>query len=283
MEYFGLYRGYVVDNDDSEEADKYLGRIKVSVPEVYGDQPDSSDLPWAWPCNPIFGGGVYNTATGGIDNQANEDNTTKIGNGIVAIPRIGATVWIQFEHGDPQFPIYMGTWIGKQGEMPQASKSESTYGVKYPDIFLIQTPWGGNMYIRAVSNKMLELSFSDMHIQMKAETSSGANDGELKIWTDSTNIKLQSTTGAITLTGKTVSVLSENNMTVRAGRFKVNAVTGETEVDTIGSMVVEATQNMKVYGWLKNLISSSKVGEIQGRAPKASGFDKHPTNGVVTP
>jgi len=202
---------------------------------------------------------------------------------MVAIPSIGATVWIQFEQGDPQFPVYMGTWIGNQQELPQAAKTDSTTGTQYPKIFVIKMPWAKDMYLRAVSDKIFELNFGDMNIRMKGESSSGAADGKMSLTSVTSDIEINTSQGNVKLHGKTVEVLSDNNMTVRAGTFKTNSVTGEREVDIVGSMVVEASENQKLFGWKKNIVSASKYGEIQGGAPKSSGFEKHPKDGVIVP
>lgn len=40
--YYGIYGGFVSDNEDPE----FLGRLKVKVPQIYGEEvPDY----WAWP------------------------------------------------------------------------------------------------------------------------------------------------------------------------------------------------------------------------------------------
>lgn len=76
--FFGKYRGKVETNLDPLG----LGRVQVSVPDVMGD----GTLAWAMPCLPGAGPGV----------------------GIFAIPPSGANVWVEFERGDPDFPIFSG-------------------------------------------------------------------------------------------------------------------------------------------------------------------------------
>jgi uncharacterized protein involved in type VI secretion and phage assembly len=88
--FYGKYRGKVVDNRDP----LMIGRIKAKVEDVLGDQESG----WAMPCAP-FGG----------------DKT-----GFFAIPTVGAGVWIEFEHGDPDRPIWSGCWWGSVAEMPPA-------------------------------------------------------------------------------------------------------------------------------------------------------------------
>lgn len=76
--FFGKYRGTVANPADPQG----MGRIQVIVPSVLGD----GRLAWAMPCLPGAGPGV----------------------GLYAIPPIGAKVWVEFEAGDPDYPIWSG-------------------------------------------------------------------------------------------------------------------------------------------------------------------------------
>jgi uncharacterized protein involved in type VI secretion and phage assembly len=87
-QFFGKYRGVVTDIQDP----LMTMRIKASVPDVYGDGTSG----WAMPCAPFGGSQV----------------------GLFALPTVGAGVWIEFEHGDPDYPIWSGCWWGGQSEMP---------------------------------------------------------------------------------------------------------------------------------------------------------------------
>jgi hypothetical protein len=89
--FYGKYRGIVRDTDDPER----VGRLRAQVPAVLGD----ADSPWALPCTPYAGPGE----------------------GLYAIPPVGAAVWIEFEGGDPSRPIWSGGWWG-QGERPQTEQ-----------------------------------------------------------------------------------------------------------------------------------------------------------------
>lgn len=86
--FYGKYRGIVTDINDP----LMIGRIKATVPDVMGDQESG----WAMPCAP-FGG----------------EQT-----GFFVLPKVGAGVWIEFEHGDPDYPIWAGCWWGSVAEMP---------------------------------------------------------------------------------------------------------------------------------------------------------------------
>jgi hypothetical protein len=97
--YYGKYRGFVVDNADPEN----LGRLKVKVPSVLGNEVVSG---WAMPCSPY----------GGDANQ-----------GFLFIPEVGAGVWVEFEEGDLEFPIWVGTFWSKPGgdsELPKPNNAD---------------------------------------------------------------------------------------------------------------------------------------------------------------
>lgn len=88
MEFWGKYRGTVAANKDPLN----LGRIQVSVPAVFGDEKNS----WAMPCSPYAGKDV----------------------GLFMIPPLKANVWVEFEAGDPDYPIWSGCFWGDQ-ELPK--------------------------------------------------------------------------------------------------------------------------------------------------------------------
>ena len=85
--FLSKYRGTVENNVDPMQ----LGRIQVNVPSVLGE----GRMSWAMPCVPYAGSGV----------------------GFFAIPPVGANVWIEFEGGDPDYPIWSGCFWGV-GEVP---------------------------------------------------------------------------------------------------------------------------------------------------------------------
>ncbi|WP_395675196.1 phage baseplate assembly protein V [Inquilinus sp.] len=86
-EFFGKYRGSVVDNLDPLE----LGRLQVMVPLVLG----TARTAWAMPCVPYAGPGV----------------------GWYVLPPVGASLWVEFEGGDPEYPIWTGCYW-TEGQVP---------------------------------------------------------------------------------------------------------------------------------------------------------------------
>ena len=86
--FWGKYRATVVNNIDPMQ----LGRILVTVPDVQGLIPSS----WAMPCVPIAGkqSGTY------------------------VVPQVGSGVWVEFEQGDPDYPVWVGCYWGSAAEVP---------------------------------------------------------------------------------------------------------------------------------------------------------------------
>jgi uncharacterized protein involved in type VI secretion and phage assembly len=86
--FWGKYRATVLNNIDPLQ----IGRILVTVPDVQGIIPSS----WAMPCVPIAGKQM----------------------GTYVVPQIGAGVWVEFEQGDPDYPVWVGGYWGSAAEVP---------------------------------------------------------------------------------------------------------------------------------------------------------------------
>ena len=86
--FYGKYRGTVINNIDPMQR----GRIMAMVPDVSALLPTS----WAMPCVPIAGKQM----------------------GTYFVPQIGAGVWIEFEQGNPDYPIWVGGFWGTPAEVP---------------------------------------------------------------------------------------------------------------------------------------------------------------------
>lgn len=86
--YYGKYRGTVVNNVDVEGT----GRLQVLVPAI-------SPVPlinWAMMCTPV----------GGLQH------------GMFAVPPLKAGVWVEFEAGNPDYPVWTGCFYGASFETP---------------------------------------------------------------------------------------------------------------------------------------------------------------------
>lgn len=93
-----VYRAIVTNVDDPQGR----LRIKMKVPQELGD----TETGWAWPALPI---------------------------GLKQVPLAQTPVWAMFEGGDPQYPIYIGSWL-PAGQLLGAEVGDFTIGVlKYAD------------------------------------------------------------------------------------------------------------------------------------------------------
>jgi len=162
LKYYGKYRGTVLNNLDPE----FTGRLQVQVPDVTALLPTS----WALPCVPLAG-------------------PTGPPMGVYMVPPIQAGVWVEFEHGDVDKPIWSGCRWGTSADPPPLAKA----GLPISPPIVLQTA-GQNT-----------LSISDLPgptggILIKSMT--GAS-----ITVNETGIIIQNGQGAsIMLTGPTVTV-----------------------------------------------------------------------------
>jgi uncharacterized protein involved in type VI secretion and phage assembly len=86
--YYGKYRGIVMENIDPMQ----MGRLMVQIPDVSNVIPST----WAMPCVPFAG----------------------IQSGFFAVPEIGSGVWVEFEQGNPDYPIWVGCYWASAADVP---------------------------------------------------------------------------------------------------------------------------------------------------------------------
>jgi uncharacterized protein involved in type VI secretion and phage assembly len=90
-QFFGKYRGTVVSNVDPQN----MGRLAVTVPDVSNVQTST----WAMPSAALAGGQ----------------------SGLYAIPPVGSNVWVEFEQGNSDYPIWSGCFWGSGAEVPPSA------------------------------------------------------------------------------------------------------------------------------------------------------------------
>jgi uncharacterized protein involved in type VI secretion and phage assembly len=86
--YYGKYRATVLDNIDPLQ----IGRLLVQVPDVSGVLPST----WATPCLPFCG----------------------TQSGFFVVPEVGSAVWVEFEQGNVDYPIWVGCYWATAADMP---------------------------------------------------------------------------------------------------------------------------------------------------------------------
>jgi len=158
IRFYGKYRGIVTDNLDPQN----LGRIRARVPAVMGDQ----EIGWALPCSPYAGNGV----------------------GFFFVPDVDSKVWIEFEGGNIDAPIWTGGFwgIGEVPSMPAIAEVKmiktTTATVKLDD-----TPGVGGITIETASGMKIvmdsmgiEISYGSQNIKISS-TNISINNGALDV------------------------------------------------------------------------------------------------------
>ncbi|HEY6180485.1 MAG TPA: phage baseplate assembly protein V [Kofleriaceae bacterium] len=134
--HLGKYQAFVVDNADPQKR----GRLRLQIPEVLGPDVVSG---WAEPCFAYGGGPDY---------------------GHFSIPPICTSadgkayttgVWVEFRGGDPQYPIWIGTFFGAPGGTSEAPGDDAAPDV---DVHVVRSHAGhGMVMVDTTGDERLEL------------------------------------------------------------------------------------------------------------------------------
>ena len=153
--FFGKYRGMVTNNDDPTGR----GRIEVLVPAVMGEQPV-----WALPCAPYAGNNM----------------------GVYMVPEPGSGVWVEFEAGDPSYPIWVGCFWG-DNEAPKNERGAQAA----PPLKIIRSQQG-LMVTLDDNQQVITLSDKDGSNVVTIEVEQGkvTVKGTLKVVVESPQIEL---------------------------------------------------------------------------------------------
>jgi hypothetical protein len=145
--FFGKYRGTVINNIDPEQ----IGRIQAIVPAVSNVVPTS----WAMPCVPFAGKSE----------------------GFFAVPQIGSGVWIEFEGGDPDKPIWVGGFWGIFAEVPVLAQvpppippgQNVCIQTTLQNMMMVSdaapTPLTGGIVLKSTTGAMIVVNDSGIYIQ----------------------------------------------------------------------------------------------------------------------
>jgi uncharacterized protein involved in type VI secretion and phage assembly len=162
QQFLGKYRATVLNNVDPE----MRGRLMLNIPDVLGVVPST----WAEPCTPLAG-------------------PTGPPMGVYLVPPIGAGVWVEFEHGDPNYPIWVGCRWGGPSDIPPLAHA----GLPVSPNIVMQTV-GQNSFV------ISDLPGPTGGIMLKSAT--GAS-----IIVNDTGIYIQNGKGAsLIMTGPTVTI-----------------------------------------------------------------------------
>ncbi len=130
--YFGKYRGLVLNNIDPMQK----GRLLVQLPDVLGLSTSS----WAMPCVPFAGPQ----------------------SGAFVLPSVGAGVWVEFEAGNPDYPIWTGGFWSSAAEVPAlalaglpASPSIVLQTLGQNTLMISDVPGTGGIMLKSTTGAMI--------------------------------------------------------------------------------------------------------------------------------
>jgi uncharacterized protein involved in type VI secretion and phage assembly len=155
--FYGKYRGIVTDNKDPNG----LGRIRIKVQDVLGDQESG----WALPATPYAGNGV----------------------GLYLIPPVNASVWVEFEHGDTDYPIWTGCFWGTTDRVPGSGPDEKVLKTDIATITINDAASDSSITIKTTSGLKIVMDTNGIEISNGSQkitlstASVSVNDGALEV------------------------------------------------------------------------------------------------------
>lgn len=209
-QFFGKYRGLVVDNQDPESR----ARITVRVPSVLGAEMVSH---WAEPCLPF----------GGLADQ-----------GLFLVPEVGAQVWVEFEEGNVNRPIWTGTVWQQTGDAPSEAADRS------PNMRQLKTPSGHS------------LSFDDTEGEEEMRLYHPA-DAELKIDPEGTVSVTDAAGATLTMDASASSIevsdANGNTLTMESSGITVSDASGNEIKLEAGGVTVSSSATVTIEGAMVNV------------------------------
>ncbi len=236
--FFGKYRGLVVDNDDPEQ----LGRLRAQVPSILGEETVTG---WALPCSPY----------GGMENQ-----------GWFVVPDIGAGVWVEFEQGDLEFPVWSGTFWSKPGgttEVPIANGPDGAETDVAPVTRrVMKTTKGHTIQLEDADDDELVLIHEATNgntVKLDADgitVTDGANSNEVVMSTDGVAVT-DANGNSIEMTSSGITIADSNGNEIAMASGGISVGSGATEAFVHGT-----TFALNVTNFLTSLSTHTHVGNM---------------------
>lgn len=177
---YGKFRARVVDLNDPERR----GRVKVSCPKVMGQGQSA----WCEICVPC----AYE------------------GGGDFFLPKLGDTVWVEFEEGDPTKPIWVGSWWSSNNTPNKNYSNSDKLRIIEFDGCLIE-----------MQKDQLRLKVNDCCVILNAEGVKIISPGTLEVTANGETV-VQSRSNLSISTGGSASVSSSSNMTLKGATIHLN-------------------------------------------------------------
>jgi uncharacterized protein involved in type VI secretion and phage assembly len=224
---WGKYRGFVVDNQDPQK----MARVKLRVPALLGE----AETDWALPCLPC----------GGLANQ-----------GFFAVPQVGAQLWVEFEGGSLDHPIWTGTFWQAAGDIPRGAGPAHHHAAAQPQghTLLLEDKSGDEDVLLAhlggaqlEMNKDGNLALTD---QAGATLTLDAKNGKVvlqdangnTLTLDSSGAKLEDANGnTVEMSASGVKVSSSAVVTLEASQVALGGSGGEPVIKGTSFLTLFAT------------------------------------------
>ncbi len=224
--HWGKYRGTVVDNQDTPPS----GRLLVSVPGVVITN-------WAMPCVPL----------------------ADILAGTFVRPGIGANVWVEFERGDPDKPIWVGCWWG-EGEIPRMAEEYNA--------------------IPAVSVLTIESATAGISVCDEPIEAGGDTPGNINITAGEGAVTIALTPGSVNITAPEVTITAEATVNVSAPEVTIGeAVTVTGDLTVTGAVQVAGDLAVAGAAEVAGDLAVAGAAEVAGDLAVAGAVEL--TGGVV--
>jgi uncharacterized protein involved in type VI secretion and phage assembly len=234
--HYGKYRGIVVDNKDPRR----LGRLTVRVPSVLGPDVVTG---WAKACVPY----------GGADQQ-----------GFLFIPAPGAGVWVEFEEGDLEFPIWSGTYVSESlGTSEAPAPGAASPGADPASCKIIKTGQGHTLSFEDASGAESVQLLDGVHghrITLDADglsVTDGIHGHRITLTADGMSITGGMANGnSLAMDASGITVRDRNGNTLQLGPAGIQ-IGGDTE-----KMVLGTTFKANVAAFMAALSTHTHIGNL---------------------
>ncbi len=227
--FYGKHRGFVVENDDPEQ----LGRLRLKIPSVLGNEVVTG---WAMPCLPY----------GGSDNL-----------GLLFIPEIDAGVWVEFEEGDLEFPIWVGAFWSKPGGESELPKPNNDTGAEEGSV---QSP-PTRKIIKTLSGHSIQ--FEDDGSALRILITDGENEnhilfGDAGITIANKNNSIEMSDDGIVVEdiNGNVITMDTSSITLKSNKIKIG------EGANTEKLVLGTTLNQLLTQWFNLVVTHTHVGNL---------------------